>query len=62
MPKGAENGYTYQGDTNAYRVTMLRRNVRPGVSTVLIEACLSGVGTIPVGASVTVPTRKISVV
>ena len=61
MARGAENGYTYTGDTSAYHVTMLRRNVRPGASTVLIEAVISGPGTIPVGASVTVPTARLAV-
>jgi hypothetical protein len=58
---GAENGYTYTGAEHAYRVTMLKRDVKRGTARVRIEECLTGNGTIPVGADVTVPIRRVEV-
>ena len=58
--KGAENGYTYTGDSASYLVTMLRRDTKRGTAHILIERCTAGEGTIPAGASVTVPLRRVT--
>ncbi|MDF2915930.1 MAG: hypothetical protein K0S70_147 [Microbacterium sp.] len=56
--KGAENGYRYSGAENDYRVTVLRR--KGAATLVRVEACLTGEGTIPAGAEVTIPSRKLA--
>lgn len=56
-----ENGYTYTGDESAYLVTMLRRDTKRKTAHVKIERTLSGVGSIPRGACVTVPLRRVQV-
>jgi hypothetical protein len=61
MTRGAENGYTYTGDESAYQVTMLRRDAKRGTALIKIERCVSGAGSIPVGAQVTVPLRRVTV-
>lgn len=59
MSAGAEHGYTYQGDASSYVVTLLGRPNKLAAK-VKIERCIKGEGSIPVGATVTIPMRKLT--
>lgn len=61
MSAGAEHGYTYTGDESTYLVTMLERDGRRGTARVKVETVTSGPGSIPPGAEVTVPLRRVVV-
>ena len=54
------DGYTYTGDESTYHVRMIKRDTRKGTATITLERLISGPGTIPIGATITVPLRRIS--
>lgn len=56
---GDDHGVVYTGDESTYLVTMLRRDSKRGTALVKIERTLRGVGSLPAGARVTVPLRRI---
>lgn len=56
------DGYVYTGDTSSYLVTMLKRDTQRKTAKIFVEKILSGDDMAPVGRTVTVPLRRVTVV